>query len=145
MKRRIAILSIALAVTSAACSETDPLMHGEDAAPRNLPDIVGSYVLNGIDPLNIEYVGHLTVTKTTTSGDYALQWIATESIQEGTGSLSGNQLIVIWQSVDAGGEPVKGTATFTVTVDGELYGAKRVDGYDDEWRETAYRLTEDEL
>ncbi len=134
---RLALIVFCLG-TLGACDQSDPLMHGEDALPTRVENLSGTYVLNGIDPLGNEYTGHLEVTDTQRSGIYDLQWIVTEAFQLGTGRLDGNLLEVEWRTSDQAAQEVSGTATFTVTVDGELYGSKHLDGNDGEWRETAY-------
>ncbi|MDF1594796.1 MAG: hypothetical protein P1T08_01680 [Acidimicrobiia bacterium] len=136
-KHRPALIIFCLAILG-ACSQSDPLMHGEDALPSSIGNLSGTYVLNGIDPLGNEYTGHLEVSDTERIGIYDLQWIVTEAFQLGTGRLDGNLLEVEWRTSDQAAQEVSGTATFTVTVDGELYGSKHVDGDDGEWRETAY-------
>ncbi len=109
-----------------------------DAPADDVPDLIGTYVINGFDPLGTEYGGHLTITAGGAEGEYHMQWILTGSIQEGIGRLNGNQLEVTWSNVkEATGESY-GTAAFTVTVDKELYGTKTVDGHPGVGTEKAY-------
>lgn len=136
LRRVLLVLIVALL---AGCSD-DILMHAADAQPGNIGDLAGSYVLNGIDPLGTEYAGRLDITTGSGSNRYLLQWIVPETVQQGTARLDGNRLLVDWQSAETSALTVSGTAEFTVTVDGELYGSKRVDGDDGEWRETAYPI-----
>lgn len=138
MLLRITRLLIALALLLSACGDDDPLMHAADARPGSIADLAGAYVLNGIDPHGREYTGHLEIRRGANSRNYELQWIVTEAFQEGTGNLKGNTLEIEWQTSDQAALDVAGTASFTVTVEGELYGSKMVDGYDGRWRETAY-------
>ncbi len=137
-------LFLLIAALAAGCSD-DILMHGEDAPPGGIGDLAGSYVLNGIDPFGTEYAGRLDITSGSGSNRYLLQWIVPETVQQGTARLDGNKLIVDWQAAETSALAVSGTAEFTVTVDGELYGSKRVDGDDGEWRETAYPIDADDI
>ena len=72
---------------------------GEDASPDALPTIVGSYSVNGFDPLGTEYGGNLTVAPADAADQYKLQWIITGSIQEGDGRVDGNKLMVQWRTI----------------------------------------------
>ena len=137
MLRNLTRLVLVLALFVAACSE-DPLLHADDALPGSIGSLAGGYVLNGIDPHGSEYTGRLDITGDPFSHTYELQWIVTEAFQQGTGTLNGNVLEVKWQTSEQAALTVAGTAEFTVTVEGELYGSKMVTGDDGEWRETAY-------
>jgi hypothetical protein len=143
MVRRFAIVGLVLLLLLGACSEEDILAHAEDASAGNVPNIAGEYVLNGIDPKGNEYTGHLTVLEGDALNSYELRWIVTEAFQEGVGRLRGNTLEVEWRTADAAAVQTGGTATLTVTVDGELYGSKRISGEEAEWRETAYPIPEE--
>jgi hypothetical protein len=103
-----------------------------------VPEILGTYVLNGTDHLGNDYGGHLTITTTTNPGEYKFQWILMESIQEGTGYLEGNQIQIDWYSIDPSTEPYHGSVQYTVTVNGELYGKRTVAGREGIGMETAY-------
>ncbi len=138
VQRRFVLLVLIVALLT-GCSD-DILMHAEDASPGSIGDLSGSYVLNGIDPLGTEYAGRLDITSGSGSNRYLLQWIVPETVQQGTARLDGNTLIVSWQTAETSALMVSGTAELTVTVEGELYGSKRVDGDEGEWRETAYPI-----
>ena len=140
MPKRLTSLIIVSLVVLSSCSASDSLRHGQDALPADVGSLAGSYVLNGIDPLGNEYTGHLKITAAGRSGSYDLMWIVTEGFQEGLGRIQGNTLEVEWHTSDQAALTAAGTGSFTVTIDGELYGAKRVDGDEGEWRETAYPL-----
>ena len=80
----LALLSIVLLL--AACtarSATKGKITGADAQPGAVPNIVGSYSVNGLDPLGTEYGGNLTIKPGASPTEYLLQWIVTGSIQEG--------------------------------------------------------------
>jgi hypothetical protein len=111
---------------------------GPDAPPDAIPEIVGTYVLNGTDHLGNDYGGHLTISASEHPSEYQLQWIIIESVQEGSGILEGNQLKADWHSIDPSTEPYQGTVTYTITVNGELYGIRTVEGRDGQGKETAY-------
>ena len=124
----LALLSIVLLL--AACtarSATKGKITGADAQPGAVPNIVGSYSVNGLDPLGTEYGGNLTIKPGASPAEYLLQWIVTGSIQEGSGKLDGNKLRVEWRTVE-GIKPSSGVTTYTVTTKRELYGDRAVSG-----------------
>ena len=83
-------------------------------------------------------VGTLPLTAGENPDEYKFQWIIIESVQEGIGVLNGNQLQIQWHSIDNSTEPYSGSVTYTVTINGELYGRRTVDGREGEGIETAY-------
>jgi hypothetical protein len=92
--------------------------------------IVGTYVVNGVDPGGIEYSGTVTISEA--DGRYVVQWLVTGSIQSGIGVLSGDRLAVTWETVtDARGSTSAGTAEYVVGDDGVLVGKRFVDGFAD--------------
>lgn len=139
MKRsfiKLITLTIFLALGLAACrgkGEAGPI-----APPDAVPEIIGSYSVNGFDPLGTEYGGNLTVTAGETADTYNLQWIVTGSVQEGNGRLEGNTLHVEWRSVSSAAGQTHGTGTYKVTVNGELVGTRLVEGHPGEGTETAF-------
>ncbi|GAB4578907.1 MAG: hypothetical protein Fur0022_16440 [Anaerolineales bacterium] len=133
--KKLLLLTLLLTLTACARRTAGPL--AEDAPPDQVPNIVGEYALNGFDPEGNEYGGRLKVTLQE-NGEYLLQWIISDSLQEGTGTLTGNQLIVTWKTVEGFPVQLTGTATYTVTVAGELYGYKSVDGHEGQGTEAAY-------
>ena len=131
------LILLILSLTLFACSD-DEIVLGPDAPPSSVPDILGTYVVNGTDHLGNDYGGHLTITAGDNPNEYKLQWIIVESIQEGLGSLKGNELSIEWRSLDTSTEPYQGTVVYTVTVDGELYGTRTVLGREGVGEEIAY-------
>ena len=129
------LLFLSLALFS--CSKDEGQI-GLDAPLDAVPDIFGTYVLNGTDHLGNDYGGHLTISAGDKPGEYKFQWIIIESIQEGYGVLNGNQLQIQWRNLDPSTEPYQGTVTYTVTVNGELYGIRTVDGREGQGNETAF-------
>lgn len=91
--------------------------------------IVGTYVVNGVDPAGAEYSG--TVTIRSAGDEYLVQWLVTGSIQEGTGRLVGDRLIVEWETVTDARGPSSGTAEYVVGEDGVLRGERFVEGVDE--------------
>ncbi|MGF1503722.1 MAG: hypothetical protein ACFB51_01090 [Anaerolineae bacterium] len=53
-----------------------------------------------------------------------MAWIVNGSIQEGHGTAVGSQPIGGWQTVESFAGPTSGTATYTITQDGVLYGSR---------------------
>jgi hypothetical protein len=134
---RFAVVVLVL-LTLSACGEDEGSNLAPDAALGSVPDLLGSYVVNGSDPLGTEYGGHLTITEGSGLNRYQLQWIITGSIQEGSASLDGNRLVVEWSTVDGLDRDAQGTAEYTVTEAGELYGTRTVVGSDDVGTEEAF-------
>ena len=113
--RSLALLAIVLLL--AACtarSATKGKITGADAQPGAAPSIIGSYSVNGEDPIGTEYGGNLTIKPGASPTEYLLQWIVTGSIQEGSGKLDGNTLRVEWRTVE-GIKPSSGVTTYTIT------------------------------
>jgi hypothetical protein len=80
----LALLSIVLLLAAcSARSTTKGKITGADAQPGAVPDIVGSYSVNGLDPIGTEYGGNLTIKPSASPTEYLRQWIVTGSIQEG--------------------------------------------------------------
>lgn len=94
--------------------------------------IVGTYVVNGVDPLGAEYSGTVIIAEGDEPGVYTVQWLITDTIQEGVGRLSGDELTVEWSTLAAAGRgDASGTATLTVGDDGVLRGTRTVEGVDE--------------
>jgi hypothetical protein len=91
--------------------------------------IVGTYVVNGVDPTGTDYSGTVTIRES--GGGYVVQWIVTGSIQQGVARLVGDRLLVEWQTVTDARGPSSGTAEYVVGDDGVLRGERLVDGVDD--------------
>jgi hypothetical protein len=123
------LLIVLIASVLASCSRGRGRIAGADASPGAVPDLAGNYVLNGVDPEGNEYGGVLTILPGAEAGRYDLQWVVTGSIQEGTGTLDGNRLRLDWRS--SPGDPTRhtrGSGTYTVTTQRELYGTRSVNG-----------------
>ncbi|MGD9755760.1 MAG: hypothetical protein AB7W59_32605 [Acidimicrobiia bacterium] len=102
------------------------------AALHDGEGITGTYVVNGVDPVGIEYSGTVVITGDGERTDrYRLEWIVTGTIQEGVGTLDGDRLEVGWTdrlSPRGAAQATSGTATYTVADDGALHGTRVIDG-----------------
>lgn len=128
---------LVLSLSLVGCSRGEGQL-GPDAPPDAVPNLLGTYVVNGTDDLGNDYGGHLTITAGEAPGKYLLQWILMESIQTGTGILNGNQLQIHWSNLDTANGSYQGEVTYTITVDRQLYGKRTVEGRPGEGLETAY-------
>lgn len=135
--KRISILILLLAIGLSAC-RSKPAPLGADAPANNVPNIIGSYALNGFDPSGEEYGGTLSIAAGTQPNEYKLQWLVTGAVHEGEGTLAGNQLTITWHSLSTTDANLTGTGAYTVTVNGELYGTRSIDGMENSGKETAY-------
>lgn len=101
----------------------DSLDEGTDGS-----GIAGTYVVNGVDPVGVEYSG--TVTITPDGEQFAVQWLVTGGIQQGSGSIVGDRFVVDWTSSQPGrdGEVSTGTADYVIAADGSLSGERFIDG-----------------
>ncbi|HAX69896.1 MAG TPA: hypothetical protein DCY14_09835 [Anaerolineae bacterium] len=136
MKRFTFVLFL-LALSLTAC-RGDPAQLGMDAPADNVPDIVGEYALNAFDPTGEEYGGSLFITAGEAPNEYELQWLVSGGIHQGTGTLEGNQLTFTWKSLAETDQDVSGSGAYTVTVNGELYGTRYIDGVENPGVESAY-------
>ena len=135
MKKLLLFLTISIFLYG--CSKKQVAL-SPDAFPGSIPDLTGNYIVNGIDQTNFEYGGYLTITKGKNQGEYNLQWIIMESIQQGFGQLEGNQLLAEWNNIDDPYTKYSGTVIYTITEKKELYGTRTVNGRVGEGQEIAY-------
>ncbi len=136
--KRISILIFLLAIGLSACARNKPAPLGADAPTDNVPNIVGSYAVNAFDPTGEEYGGTLTITEGGQPNEYKFQWLISGGIQEGTGTLAGNKLNFTWKSLAGTDQDISGTGEYTITVEGQLYGTRTINGLDIPGTETAY-------
>jgi len=134
----IFLLTILVLILAACSTKEPPAITGEDAAPDAIPDLLGTYSLNGFDPLGEEYGGLLTIEAGTIPGEYQMQWIVTGAIQGGTGTLAGNQLQAEWRNLEGTETDARGLVIYTITTKGELYGTRTAEGFDGEGTERAF-------
>ena len=90
--------------------------------------IVGTYTVNGVDAVGIEYSGTVVIDATDEADIYTVQWIVTGAIQEGRGRLDGDRFEVDWSSVTSPRGESSGTAAYMVEADGDLVGTRTIDG-----------------
>lgn len=135
--KRISILFLLLAIGLTAC-RGDPAELGVDAPAENVPNIIGEYALNATDPTGEEYGGSLFITAGAAPNEYKLTWLVSGGIHEGVGILEGNQLTFTWASLSGTDQDVSGEGVYTVTVNGELYGTRSIDGVEEPGIESAY-------
>lgn len=136
--KRLAPFAILLALFLAACGRKPPAALGADAPADNVPDIVGSFALNANDPTGEQYGGTLTIFAGDAPNEYKMQWLVSGDIQEGVGALEGNRLTFTWQSISGTDQYLSGHGVYTVTVNGELYGERYIDGVEGPGIESAY-------
>ena len=136
--KRSSILLLLIAVVLSGCGRTPPAPLGADAPADNVPSILGSFALNANDPTGEQYGGTLTVFAGEAPNEYKLQWLVSGGIQEGSGVLEGNQLTFTWHSFEGTDQDVSGHGVYTVTVNGELYGVRYIDGVEAPGTESAY-------
>lgn len=129
-RARIALAVGLLATLLSSCVLTG----GKDALPES---IVGSYLLNGVDPTGAEYAGHLTIEPGEGPDEYRLQWIV-NGVQEGSGELEADTIRVEWVTVDGVDMDARGVATFSVQNDGSLVGTRTVAGFEGFGTEEAF-------
>ena len=119
-KALFAVLLISLA---AACAKPE----------ATVPDISGTYRVNGTSPTGVSYSGKIVLTKAS-SNEYDLEWsLLEEDFITGTGTFDGNTLNVTWQEPSTS---ASGKATFVRHDDGSLVGTYTVDGTEGEGKET---------
>ena len=135
--KRINITIILLALFLSAC-RGDPAPLGADAPADNVPNIVNEYALNATDPTGEEYGGTLIVEQGSAPNEYKLTWLVSGGIHEGTGTLEGNQLTFTWESLTETDLNLAGEGVYTVTVNGELYGPRSINGVETPGTEAAY-------
>jgi len=137
--KRINFITLLLLLTLTACfPRRSPAPLGADASPSNVPDIIGSYGLNATDPTGEQYGGTLTISAGDKSNEYKLLWLVSGGIHEGIGILEGNKMTATWHSTSGTDQDISGTISYTVTVNGELYGTRIIDGVDGLSQEAAY-------
>ncbi len=135
--KRISIIILLLAISLSAC-RGKPAPLSADAPADNVPNIIGNYAVNAVDPTGEQYGGSLFITAGEKPNEYKLQWLVSGGIHEGTGILEGNQLTFTWKSLSETDQQVSGAGVYTVTINGELYGTRSIDGVEKPCTESIY-------
>ena len=137
--KRTSLIMLLLVLTISACfPRRTPAPLGADAPADNVPDITGSFALNANDPAGEQYGGTLTIFAGDSANEYKMQWLVSGDIQEGVGTLEGNQLTFTWQSLSGTDQYLSGHGVYTVTINGELHGERYIDGVEGPGLESAY-------
>lgn len=116
------LLALAVALVLAGCF----VVPGSTLEDR--PGIAGTYIVNGVDPVGIEYSGTVVIEATERPDAFTINWVITGAILEGDGILQGDRLTVDWRTVESPRGPSSGTAVYTVEDDGRLVGTRTIDG-----------------
>lgn len=106
---------------------------GDFAVGNDGPGLIGTYTVNGVDPTGAEYSGTAVIVQDQDrldDGAYAIEWIITNAVQQGTGTVSGDTFTVTWNST-ASASPGSGRTIYTIQPDGNLTGLRYVDGVDE--------------
>ncbi len=127
-KASLFLIFLVIVLSLAGCNRHRGAIQGQPADPHQLPDLVGTYGVNGVDPAGENYGGTLTIQAGEQPHTYHLQWIVTGAIQEGDGQVQGNQLIGQWHTLE-GILQARGAFTYTITTLGELDGQRSVEGF----------------
>jgi len=127
MRTLVRLGLVALAVLLAGCGSKVAL--APDADPQNLPALGGDYLVNGRDPYDQgKYGGRMVIEPGPEPGTYRLTWLIREAFLQGEGRLEGNQLVVTWRTAPGSARPMRGTARYTITQAGQLYGQRWIEG-----------------
>jgi hypothetical protein len=92
------------------------------------PGILGTYVVNGVDPNGTEYTGRVSVTAGDGPEDVVVEWVVTGAIIHGMGTVDGDSLTVDWVTTESPRGRSSGTAEYEIMDDGRLVGTRTVDG-----------------
>ncbi|GAB4404304.1 MAG: hypothetical protein OHK0052_26900 [Anaerolineales bacterium] len=134
---RLLVTLFFAAMLLSGCTRNNPGPLTAPADPAALPNITGDYAVNGSDPTGAEYGGTLHIEEDGT-GTYQLYWVITGSLQSGSGSIEGNQLLVSWQTYGSATGEIRGTAIYTITQTGQLDGIRLIEGNPTQGVEVAY-------
>lgn len=124
-------IALLLATAISSCAFPEEVFDGS---------LDGDYYVNGFDHRGGEYSGVLTITTTVGSNVYDMQWIVTGSVQEGTGAVQGNRLVVEWNALQGFDALAHGDAVYEISPDGELRGERTVAGQEGTGTEEAFPL-----
>jgi hypothetical protein len=86
-----------------------------------LPDIAGSYTVEGTNADGSSYSGTANITKT--NSGYAIKWVIAAETMSGTGTFDGQTYHVVWEASWGTGE-----AVYNLAPNGALNGTWTTDG-----------------
>ncbi|MEZ5245107.1 MAG: hypothetical protein R2707_08435 [Acidimicrobiales bacterium] len=136
MRRTVTLLVTALVLAAVpvatGCSEPGTaVVDGEG--------ILGTYTVNGIDVRGEEYSGTVVIDATEVGDEYLVRWLITGTLQEGIGTLTGNEFEVEWTTISAPGGDASGTARYVLADNGDFIGTRTIDGVDGVGTETIFQ------
>jgi hypothetical protein len=126
--RSILIWTIGIAAFGAFMYFT--ALPGDFPAAEQTAGLSGTYTVNGVDPLGVEYSGTVVIAETDVVDRFDVEWIVTGGIHRGFGQRSNGVLTVDWEAIASGGGTGAGIARYTIESDGRLVGSKSVTGFD---------------
>jgi len=100
----------------------------------------GTYFLNGVDRDETEYSGTLILTSTEDPNVYEMQWIITGSIQTGTGTVEGADLLIEWAAVEGFDTASHGSGIYSIADNGDMSGERTVAGQPGTATEDAFAI-----
>ncbi|NNC74749.1 MAG: hypothetical protein HKN93_04480, partial [Acidimicrobiia bacterium] len=78
------------------------------------PGLIGTYVVNGVDPGGIDYSGTVVINAAADDPNrVTIEWIVTGAVQTGEGVITGDSLDVEWRTLSGSQADATGTATYT--------------------------------
>lgn len=123
-------MALTLLLATGACLPGAQLEQG--------PGVIGTYVVNGVDPNGTEYTGRVSIEEAHGDGEVTVEWIITGAILHGEGRVQGDTLAVTWETVTSPRGPSSGTAEYEILDDGRLVGTRTVDGVTGTGTETIF-------
>jgi len=100
----------------------------------------GTYFRNGVDRDETEYSGTLILTSTEDPNVYEMQWIITGSIQTGTGTVEGADLLIEWAAVEGFDTASHGSGIYSIADNGDMSGERTVAGQPGTATEDAFAI-----
>lgn len=127
---RARVMALAIVLVTGACLPGAQLQQG--------PGVIGTYVVNGVDPNGTEYTGRVSIESGSDAGEVTVEWIITGAILHGEGRVQGDTLVVTWETVTSPRGPSSGTAEYEILDNGRLVGTRTVDGVSRTGTETIF-------
>jgi hypothetical protein len=127
---RARVMALTILVATGACLPGARLEQG--------PGIIGTYVVNGIDPNGAEYTGRVLIEEGSDAGEVTIEWIITGAILQGDGRVEGDSLVATWETVASPRGASTGTAEYEILDNGRLVGTRNIDGVSRTGTETIF-------